>query len=88
MKSLSLKLFAIVFALSLAPTVFAADPSSHPRPRPPRQALWECATRNMRGEHFYGLDPIGLSQGLKAQLSPRWYRRRDSNSHILANGGF
>lgn len=58
MKSLSLKLFAIVFALSLAPTAFAADPSSHPRPRPPRQALWECATRNMRGEHFYGLDPI------------------------------
>ncbi len=58
MKILSLKLFFFLFRLSLAPAAFATDPTSHPRPRPPRQALWECMSRNMRGERFYGLDPI------------------------------
>jgi hypothetical protein len=58
MKSLGPKILALLFAVSLAPAAMAADPESRTRPRPPRQALWECVTRNVRGDRFYAIDPI------------------------------
>jgi|GEM_PF-3278355 len=71
MKLFGIKALTLALSLSLAPMALAETAASgtnqlsqetmrpgHPRPRPPRRALWECASRNLRGQHFVARDRI------------------------------
>lgn len=70
MTSFNIKALTLALSLSLAPLAIADTTTSssvvasqemhpeRPRPRQPRYSFWECASRNLRGQHFVARDRI------------------------------